>query len=71
MTVILKNICNISSMQKMMDEFLSKLKTGELERLRKNMIRTLLRRRKLEGARFPGKSWLAIFDATGLFHFSY
>lgn len=99
MTVILKNICNISSMQKMTDEFLdeecvgnlcrilgverheflphyvtineflSRLETGELERLRKNMIRALLRRRKFEGARFLGKYWLVIFDATGLFHF--
>ncbi len=98
MTVILKNICNISSMQKMTDEFLneecvgnlcrvlgverheflphyvtineflSRLETGELERLRKNMVRALLRRRKFEGARFLGKYWLVIFDATGLFH---
>lgn len=99
MTVILKNICNISSMQKMTDEFLdegcvenlcrvlgvecheflphyvtineflSRLETGELEQLRKNMIRALLRRRKFEDARFLGEYWLVIFDATGLFHF--
>jgi len=69
MTVILKNICNISSMQKMTDEFLSRLETGEPERLRRNMVRALLRRRKFEGARFLGKYWLLIFDATGLFHF--
>jgi len=99
MTVILKNICNISSMQKMTDEFLneecvgnlcrvlgverheflphyvtineflSRLETGELERLRRNMIRALLHRRKFEGARFLGKYWLVIFDATCLFHF--
>lgn len=99
MTVIMKNICNISSMQKMTDEFLdeecvenlcrvldvqpheflphyvtingflSRLGTGELEGLRKRMICALLRRRKFEGARFLGKYWLVIFDATGLFHF--
>lgn len=100
MTVIMKNICSITSMQKMTDdfldeecvgnlcrilgvepheflphyvtlnEFLSRLETGELERLRKNMVRALLRRRKFEDARFLGKYWLVIFDATGLFHFS-
>lgn len=99
MTVIMKNICNISSMQKMTDEFLdegcvgnlcrmldvqphgflphyvtineflSRLGTGELEGLRKRMICALLRRRKFEDAGFPGKYWLVIFDATGLFHF--
>lgn len=99
MTIIMKNICNITSMQKMTDEFLdeecvgnlcrilgvepheflphyvtlngflSRLETGELERLRKNMVRALLRRRKFEDARFLGKYWLVIFDATGLFHF--
>ena len=99
MTVIMKNICNISSMQKMTDEFLdeecvrnlcrvldvqpheflphyvtineflSRLGTGELEGLRKRMICALLRRRKFEDARFLGKFWLVIFDATGLFHF--
>ncbi len=53
-----------------LNEFLSRLETGELERLRKNMVRALLRRRKFEDARFLGKYWLVIFDATGLFHFS-
>ncbi len=51
------------------NEFLSNLGTGELEHLRKNMIRTLLRRRKFEDAKFLGKYWLVIFDATSLFHF--
>lgn len=51
------------------NEFLSRLETGELEQLRKNMIRTLLRRRKFEDARFLGEYWLVIYDATGLFHF--
>lgn len=99
MTVIMKSICNITSMQKMTDEFLkeecvenlcrilnvephdflphyvtineflSRLNIEELERLRKNMIRALIRRRKFEDAKFLGKYWLVIFDATGLFHF--
>lgn len=51
------------------NEFLSRLETGELERLRKSMIRALLHRRKFEGARFLEEYWLLIFDATGLFHF--
>ena len=85
MTVIMKNICCISSMQKMTDEFikeecvknlctvlgvteheflphyvtvnefLSKMDTGELEKLRSKMIHTLLRRRKFEDARLQGK----------------
>lgn len=99
MTIIMKNVCNIPSMQKMTDEFLkeecvgnlcrilgvepheflphyvtineflSRLETRELEKLRKKMIRALLRRRKFEDAKFLGKYWLVIFDATGLFHF--
>ena len=99
MTVIMKNICSIQSMQGMtekfndencvenlcrllgvgrheflphyvtVNEFLKKLDTGELETLRRRMIKTILRRRKFEDARFLGKYWLVIFDATGLFHF--
>ncbi len=99
MTVIMKNVCCIESMQQMTDEFindecvknlctvlgvpeheflphyvtinefLSKMDTGELEKLRSQMIRALLRRRKFDDARFLGKYWLVIFDATGLFHF--
>lgn len=99
MTVIMKNICNIQSMQEMTSEFndescvgnlcrllevecheflphyvtvndfLKKLDTEELETLRRKMIKTILRRRKFEDARFLGKYWLVIFDATGLFHF--
>lgn len=99
MTVIMKNICCIGSMQQMtdeflkdecvknlctvlgvpeheflphyvtMNEFLAKMDTGELEKLRSQMIHTLLRRRKFEDARLLGKYWMVIFDATGLFHF--
>jgi len=99
MTVIMKNVCCIESMQQMTDgfikdecvknlctvlgvpeheflphyatinEFLSRMDTGELEKLRSQMIHTLLARRKFEGARFQDKYWLVIFDATGLFHF--
>lgn len=99
MTVIMKNICNIQSMQGMteafndencvenlcqllgvecheflphyvtVNEFLKKLDTEELETLRRKMIKAILRRRKFEEARFLGKYWLIIFDATGLFHF--
>lgn len=99
MTVIMKNVFCISSMQKMTDEFIkdecvknlcimpgvpeheflphyvtineffSKMDTGEPEKLRGQMIHALLRRRKFEDARFPGEYRMVIFDATGLFHF--
>lgn len=99
MTVIMKNVCCIDSMQQMVieflkdecvknlcttlnvaeheflphyvtiNEFLSKLDTEELEKLRSQMIHVLLRRRKFEDARLLGKYWMIIFDATGLFHF--
>ena len=99
MTVIMKNVFDISSMQKMTDEFikeecvknlctvlgvpehdflphyvtvnefLSKMDTEELEKLRSMMVHALLRRRKFEEARLLGKYWMVIFDATGLFHF--
>lgn len=51
------------------NEFLSRMGTEELEKLRSLMIHALLRRRKFEGARLLGKYWMVIFDATGLFHF--
>ncbi len=99
MTVIMKNVCCINSMQQMTDEFiqdgcvknlctalgvteheflphyvtinefLSRLDTDGLKTVRRQMIRALLRRRKFEDARFLGKYWMVIFDATGLFHF--
>lgn len=99
MTVIMKNVCCIDSMQQMTDEFikdecvknlctvlgvpeheflphyvtinefLSKMDEGELEKLRSRMIHALLRRRKFEQARLLGEYWTVIFDATGLFHF--
>ncbi len=99
MTVIMKNVCCIGSMQQMteeflkdecvknlcaalgvpeheflphyvtINEFLSKMDTGELEKLRSQMVHALLRRRKFEQARLLGKYWMVIFDATGLFHF--
>jgi len=99
MTVIMKNVCCIDSMQQMTDEFLkdecvknlctalsvpeheflphyvtinaflSKMDTEELEKLRSQMIHALLRRRKFEDARLPGKYRMVVFDATGLFRF--
>ncbi len=99
MTVIMKNVCRISSMQKMTDEFikgaciktlctalgvpeheflphyitvndfLSKMDTAELEKLPRQMVSALIRRRKSEGARLLGEYWMTLFDATGLFHF--
>lgn len=98
-TVIMKNNCNLSSMQEMTDKFneetiaqnicellgteekeflphyitinecLEKLDPKELEKLRTKMIRKLIRKRTFEHARFLGKYWAVIVDATGLFHF--
>ncbi len=51
------------------NEFLSRMDTEELEKLRRQMVHALLRKRKFEDARLLGKYWMVIFDATGLFHF--
>lgn len=98
-TVIMKNNCNLSSMQEMTEKFneetivrnicnilgkeekeflphyitinecLEKLEPKELEKLRTKMVRKLIRKRTFENARFLGKYWAVIIDATGLFHF--
>lgn len=99
-TVIMKNVCSISSMQDMTDKFntqecvhnlclilgkeekeylphyvtinecLEKLDPEELQKFRKRMIRKLLRKRSFENARFLGKYWMVIIDATQLFCFN-
>ena len=51
------------------NEFLSRMDTEELEKLRRLMVHALLRKRKFEDARLLGKYWMVIFDATGLLHF--
>jgi DDE_Tnp_1-associated/Transposase DDE domain len=99
-TMIIKNVCSISSMQEMTEQFnadecvknmckilgknekeflphyvtinecLEKLDHEELNKLRKKMIYTLLRKRSFEESRFLGKYWLVIIDATQLFYFN-
>jgi hypothetical protein len=99
-TMILKNVCSITSMQGMTDKFnddkfvenvcrilgkepreflphyvtinecLERLEPEELNKLRKKMIYTLLRKRSFESARFLDKYWLVIIDATQLFSFN-
>jgi len=99
-TIIMKNVCSISSMQDMTDKFnteecvhnlclilgkeekeylphyvtinecLEKLDPEELQKFRKRMIRKLLRKRSFENARFLGKYWMVIVDATQLFCFT-
>jgi hypothetical protein len=96
-TVIMKNVCSITSMQDMTDKFnteecarnlclilgkdekeylphyvtinecLEKLDPEELQKFRKRMIKKLLRKRSFENARFLGKYWMVIVDATQLF----
>lgn len=51
------------------NECLSKLDNVELEKIRKNMIYNLIRKKSFDGAKFLGKNWLVIVDATQLFSF--
>ena len=48
------------------NECLSKLNPEELEKIRKNMIYGILRKRSFQNARFLGKYWCVIIDATQL-----
>ena len=96
---ILKNICDVRSMQGMtrtfnkeacitntalitnqegleelphyvtVNEFLSRLNPDELSAIRTKMIKSLIRKRSFEQARFLGKYWLVIVDATQLHSF--
>ena len=52
------------------NECLERLDPEELHKFRKKMIKKLLRKRSFEHARFLGKYWTIIVDATQLFHFS-
>jgi len=51
------------------NECLSKLYPQELEKLRKKMIYNLIRKKSFDEAKFLGKYWLVIVDATQLFCF--
>lgn len=51
------------------NECLSKLEPSELEKIRKNMIYGLIRKKSFDDAKFLGKHWLVIVDGTGLFCF--
>ena len=98
-TIIMKNACNIPSMQGMTDAFndenvvknmsailgteeredvphyvtinecLEKLDPREIEKLRKSMIYTLIRKKSFNDAKFLKKYWMIIIDGTGLFYF--
>ena len=52
------------------NECLSKLNPKELEKIRKNMIYGILRKRSFQNARFLGKHWCVIIDATQLYSFN-
>jgi hypothetical protein len=72
-----KNIYKILGMEEQdylphyvtVNECLSKLETDELEKIRKNMVYSLIRKKSFDGAKFLGKYWLVIVDATQLFCF--
>jgi hypothetical protein len=51
------------------NECLSKLDISELEKIRKGMIYSLIRKKSFDDAKFLGKYWLIIVDATQLFSF--
>jgi len=51
------------------NECLAKLSTEELEKLRKKMIYSLIRKKSFDSAKFLGEHWLVIVDATQLFCF--
>ena len=51
------------------NECLSKLQPEELDKLRKKMIYGLIRKKSFDDAKFLGKYWLVIVDATQLFCF--
>lgn len=96
---LLKNICDIRSMQGMsaafnseeciantalitgrnelseiphyvtVNDFMSRLNPDELSTIRTKMIKSLIRKRSFENARFLGQYWLIIVDATQLYTF--
>jgi len=51
------------------NECLAKLNPEELEKIRKKMIYGLIRKKSFDNAKFLGKHWLVIIDATQLFCF--
>ena len=51
------------------NECLSRLEHQELEKIRKKMIYSLIRKRSFEQGKFLGEKWLVIVDATQLFSF--
>jgi len=96
---LMKNICDIRSMQEMtasfnaeecisntaliteknelselphyvtVNDFLSRLNPDELSTIRSKMIKSLIRKRSFENARFLGQHWIVIVDATQLYTF--
>lgn len=96
---LMKNICDIRSMQEMtvsfnkeecisntalitengellelphyvtVNDFLSRLNPDELSTIRSKMIKSLIRKRSFENARFQGQHWIVIVDATQLYTF--
>lgn len=51
------------------NECLRRLEHQELEKIRKKMIYSLIRKRSFEQGKFLGEKWLVIVDATQLFSF--
>ena len=51
------------------NDFLEKLETKELDRIRVKMIKRLLRSKTFNPARMSDKQWMVIVDGTGLYNF--
>lgn len=51
------------------NECLSRLDNKELEKIRKKMVNSIIRKRSFEYGKFLGEKWLVIMDATQLFSF--
>ena len=51
------------------NECLSKLESKELEKIRKKMLVSILRKRSFQDARLLGKYWCVIVDATQLYSY--
>ena len=73
-----KNIYNILNLPEedflpcyvAINDCLAKLPNEELEKIRKKMVYNLIRKKSFDHAKFMGKYWLVIVDATQLFVFN-
>ena len=51
------------------NNFLERLDINELNKIRVEMVKKLIRNKSFYQARMPGNQWMVILDGTGLYHF--